>query len=116
LQALGIAVTSYIASLSNGGPAWSNRGVWAQHGYLITFEGLLSAVGKELGMIEGEHHPFYYIILSSYSQNAHQHIFSDASVAISMLRIVSVVLVSDDANSSPPPDQQRIPVLYSPFV
>ncbi len=27
--------------------------VWIRHGYLVTFEGLLSAVGKELGMIEG---------------------------------------------------------------
>ena len=53
-QALGVAVTSYMASLSDGGPAWSNGGVWARHGYLITFEGLLSSVGKELGMIEGE--------------------------------------------------------------
>ena len=55
-QALGIAVTSYLASLSDGGPACS-RGfgpVWAKHGYLLVFEGLLSAVGKELGMIEGE--------------------------------------------------------------
>ena len=43
-----------MASLSDGGPARSNGGVWARHGYLITFEGLLSAVGKELGMIEGE--------------------------------------------------------------
>ena len=54
-QALGIAVTSYLTSLSDGGPA--SRGyadVWVRHGYLITFEGLLSAVGKELGMIEGE--------------------------------------------------------------
>ncbi len=55
-QALGIAVTSYLASLSDGGPAWSQgyASVWVRHGYLITFEGLLSAVGKELGMIEGE--------------------------------------------------------------
>jgi hypothetical protein len=41
-QALGVAVTSYMASLSDGGPAWSNGGLWARHGYLITFEGLLS--------------------------------------------------------------------------
>lgn len=54
-QALGIAVTSYMASLSDGGPAMSKgfASVWIRHGYLITFEGLLSAVGKELGMIEG---------------------------------------------------------------
>jgi len=49
-------VTSYMASLSDGGPAMSKgcASVWVRHGYLITFEGLLSAVGKELGMIEGE--------------------------------------------------------------
>jgi hypothetical protein len=92
-QALGIAVTSYVASLSDGGPAWNNAGVWAKHGYLITFEGLLSAVGKELGMIE------------------------DASIAISMLSMVSLVLVSDDANlSTPTNQQQRIPVPHSPYV
>ena len=46
-----------MSSLSDGGPAFSRRehaAVWARHGYLVTFEGLLSAVGKELGMIEGE--------------------------------------------------------------
>lgn len=45
-----------MASLSDGGPAMSKgcASVWVRHGYLITFEGLLSAVGKELGMIEGE--------------------------------------------------------------
>jgi hypothetical protein len=92
-QALGIAVTSYVASLSDGGPAWNNAGVWAKHGYLITFEGLLSAVGKELGMIE------------------------DASIAISMLSMVSLVLVSDDANVRMPTNQQqRIPVPHSPYV
>lgn len=54
-QALGIAVTSYLTSLSDGGPAWRGyASIWAKHGYLITCEGLLSAVGKELGMIEGE--------------------------------------------------------------
>ena len=54
-QALGIAVTCYMSSLSDGGPASrGNASIWARHGYLITFEGLLSAVGKELGMIEGK--------------------------------------------------------------
>jgi len=104
-QALGIAVTSYMASLSDGGPAWSSssraKGYandWVRHGYLITFEGLLSAVGKELGMIE------------------------DASVAIAMLRMVSVVLAPDDNannNSTSPPSsnaKQRISVPYSPYV
>lgn len=49
-QALGIAMTSYLSSLSDGGPAWRGyANIWIRHGYLITFEGLLSAVGKELG-------------------------------------------------------------------
>jgi len=93
-QALGIAVTSYLASISDGGPAWRGHAdVWAKHGFLVTFEGLLSAVGKELGMIE------------------------DAAVAITMLRMVDVVLVSDsqapiDLGSAP----QRIPVPHSPYV
>jgi hypothetical protein len=95
-QALGIAVTSYLASLSDGGPGWRFANLWAKHGYLITFEGLLSAVGKELGMIE------------------------DASTAVEMLRMVSVVLVSDDSNnndgSAGSTSRQRIPVPFSPFV
>lgn len=45
-----------------------------------------------------------------------KNILSDASVAIAMLRMVSVVLLPDDANSIPPPSQQRIPVPHSPFV
>ena len=55
-----------MASLSDGGPAFSSRdhaAVWARHGYLVTFEGLLSAVGKELGMIEGELHMYTHILL-----------------------------------------------------
>jgi hypothetical protein len=44
---------------------------------LMMYEGLLSAAGKELGRIE------------------------DASVSIAMLRMVSVVLVADDATSVP---------------
>ena len=93
-QALGIAVTSYLASISDGGPAWRGYAdVWAKHGFLLTFEGLLSAVGKELGMIE------------------------DAAVAIAMLRMVNVVLVSDThvpTNGCSAP--QRIPVPHSPYV
>jgi len=92
-QALGIAVTSYLASLSDGGPAWRGyAAIWARHGYLLTYEGLLSAVGKELGMIE------------------------DASVAISMLRMASVVLMPDDLNSNNNGRKQRIPVPYSPYL
>jgi hypothetical protein len=55
-----------MASLSDGGPGWSNGEVWARHGYLITFEGLLSAVGKELGMIEGELSPVLIFALERY--------------------------------------------------
>jgi hypothetical protein len=67
-QALGVALSSYLTSVSNNSSAgWPE--VWVRHGYLITFEGLLSAAGKELGMIE------------------------DASVAIAMLRQVKVVMV-----------------------
>ncbi|KAL7512085.1 hypothetical protein ACHAXN_009042 [Cyclotella atomus] len=91
-QALGIAVTSYLVSLSDGGPAWKFANIWAQHGYLVTFEGLLSAVGKELGMIE------------------------DASTAIEMLRMVSVVLLPADNASSNNAQDHRIPVVHSPFV
>lgn len=73
-QALGIAVTSYMASLSDGGPAMSKgcASVWIRHGYLITFEGLLSAVGKELGMIEGVCLCYAFCSLTSYSSNPSQ--------------------------------------------
>lgn len=33
-----------------------------------------------------------------------------------MLRMVSVILVPDNTNSSPPSDQQRVPVTHSPCV
>jgi hypothetical protein len=74
-QALGIAATTYLGSLSD--PARTNSmspwpDVWKQYGYLLSFEGMLSAAGKELGMIE------------------------DAFVGIAMLRMVRVVLVRDD--------------------
>eukprot|EP00957_Ditylum_brightwellii_P119995 9157590-Ditylum_brightwellii.AAC.1 len=48
-QALGIAITSYLTSLSDASrvqAGWAD--LWVRHGYLITFEGLLSAAGKEL--------------------------------------------------------------------
>ena len=48
-QVLGIAIMSYHASISTETP-WA--ALWVRHGYLIQYEGLLSAVGKELGMIE----------------------------------------------------------------
>ena len=57
---MGIAVTSYMTSLGDGGPT-KCASVWARHGYLIAFEGLLSAVGNELGMIEGMLIPIYLL-------------------------------------------------------
>lgn len=71
-QALGIALTCYLSQVSDLSKAESGAAIWKQHGFLIAFEGLLSAAGKELGMIE------------------------DASIGICMLRMVSVVLVTDD--------------------
>jgi hypothetical protein len=94
-QALGIAVTSYLANLSDASHASKGFAqVWSRHGYLITFEGLLSAVGKELGMIE------------------------DASIAVQMLRKVNIVLVPDDSNisSSTIGARKRVPVPHSPYV
>jgi hypothetical protein len=88
-QALGIAVSSYLASLSDASKlqsAWPD--LWARHGYLISYEGMLSAAGKELGMIE------------------------DASVAISMLRNVTIVLIPDDGAASP----SRVPVPSSSYI
>lgn len=88
-QALGIAVSSYLTSLSDAAKLesmWPDY--WARHGYLITYEGMLSAAGKELGMIE------------------------DASVAISMLRMVRLVLVMDDGAAS----ASRVPVPSSPCL
>jgi hypothetical protein len=88
-QALGIAVSSYLTSLSDASKLesmWPD--FWARQGYLITYEGMLSAAGKELGMIE------------------------DASVAISMLRMVKLVLVPDDGATS----ASRVPVPSSPYL
>mmetsp|Transcript_835 Transcript_835/g.1327 ORF Transcript_835/g.1327 Transcript_835/m.1327 type:complete len:1214 (-) Transcript_835:218-3859(-) len=98
-QALGIAISSYLTAVSDSDRAakgWPS--LWAQHGYLVTFEGLLSAAGKELGMIE------------------------DASIGISMLRMVTVVLVSVDASAAQREgnveatcnQSQKVPVAYSP--
>jgi len=52
-QSLGLAVTSYLTSLSDTSKlnaGWPD--IWQRHGYMVCFEGLLSAAGKELGMIE----------------------------------------------------------------
>lgn len=85
-QALCTAVSSYLTSLSQP-THWPQ--VWAQHGYLVGFEGLLSAAGSELGMIE------------------------DAYVGISMLRAVSVVLAPAKENEMPP---NAVPVPDSPYL
>ncbi|CAB9500185.1 II inositol 3,4-bisphosphate 4-phosphatase [Seminavis robusta] len=90
-QALGIAVTSYLTSLSDVAlcqMGWPQ--LWARHGYLVSYEGLLSAAGKELGMIE------------------------DASVAISMLHMVKIVLVPDDNTTRG--DPARVPIPHSPLL
>ena len=96
-QALGIGLTSYLAHVSdaakvapsaNGG-GWPE--IWKRSGFLVTFEGLLSAAGKELGMIE------------------------DASVGIALLRMVSMVFVPDGAASSPT-QQSRVNVPHSPYL
>lgn len=89
-QALGIAVTTFLGSISNASKLqsiWSS--VWAQHGYLLSFEGLLSAAGKELGMIE------------------------DASVGIAMLRMVQILFVPDDGHSV---GSSRVIAPSSPYI
>jgi hypothetical protein len=88
-QALGIAVSSYLSSVSDGRVVQSKwPEYWTRHGYLVSFEGLLSAAGKELGMIE------------------------DASVAIDMLQNVRVVLVPDDGGAN----VNRCPVPHSLYL
>ena len=89
-QALGIATSSYLASLSDPVKCWQWPAQWAQNGYLVSFEGLLSAAGKELGMIE------------------------DASVGIAMLSMVNVVIVSD--NGSTAACESSVPVPKSPYL
>ena len=85
-QALGIAMTSFLASVCDPGKAKSNwPGIWAKHGFLVSYEGLLTAAGKELGMIE------------------------DASVGIAMLRRVHIVLSPDDGKMV----ADRVPVPFS---
>jgi hypothetical protein len=87
-QSLGLAVTSYLASLSDRSKCaagWPD--LWRMHGFMVCFEGLLSAAGKELGMIE------------------------DASVAIAMLRMVRVVLMPDSGIPS-----KAVYIPSSPFL
>jgi hypothetical protein len=89
-QALGIAVSSYLSSISDTVKMQSTwPEIWTRQGFLVSFEGLLSAAGKELGMIE------------------------DASVGIEMLRMVNVILVPDDGVSS---NAARVPVPHSPYI
>lgn len=88
-QSLGLALSSFLASLSDKNKCaagWPD--LWARHGFMVCFEGLLSAAGKELGMIE------------------------DASVAIAMLRMVHIVLVP--ADNGVPEGAVKIP--SSPFL
>jgi hypothetical protein len=86
-QALGIALTSFLANLSDTqkmSSGWAD--VWVKHGYLVCYEGLLSAAGKEKGMIE------------------------DASTGIGMLRMVTMQLVETEG----PEDKVVIP--NSPYL
>jgi hypothetical protein len=84
-QTLGISLTSYLTSICSSPDRCET---WVKHGYLVTFEGLLSSAGKELGMIE------------------------DASVGIAMMKAVSVVLVSSDA----PPPKKKVMIVNSPHL
>jgi hypothetical protein len=89
-QALGIAVSSYLSSISDSSKQQSTwPKIWCRHGFLVSFEGLLSAAGKELGMIE------------------------DASVGIDMLRMVRIILVPDDGAACSP---SRTPVPHSLYI
>jgi len=86
-QAVGLALTSFLANLSDApkvSAGWADA--WVKHGYLVSFEGLLSAAGKEQGMIE------------------------DASTGISMLRMVTIQIVETEG----PADKVLIP--NSPYL
>jgi len=93
-QALGIAVSLFLAHVSDLAKlqkaAWAD--MWVRNGFLVTFEGLLSAAGKELGMIE------------------------DAAVGIAMLRMVSVVFVTETNQVHPNEDDRRVPVTDSQYL
>eukprot|EP00980_Cylindrotheca_fusiformis_P017657 scaffold5529_cov117-Cylindrotheca_fusiformis.AAC.34 len=87
-QSLGLALSSYLTTISDiekCAAGWPD--IWRHHGYMVCFEGLLSAAGKELGMIE------------------------DASVAIKMLRMVRVVIMPDNGQPS-----KAVSVPGSPFL
>jgi len=68
-QALAIALTSYLSQISDKQKSQKFGKQWVEHGFLLTYEGMLSAAGKEMGMIE------------------------DASDSIDMLKGVKVKLV-----------------------
>jgi hypothetical protein len=89
-QALGIAVSSYLSALSDPVKLQGDQRPqqWVRHGYLVSYEGLLSAAGKELGMIE------------------------DASAGIDMLRLVRIVLVPDDGKIV----SSRVPIPFSAYL
>ena len=93
-QALGIALTLFLSHVSDLAKlqkaAWAE--LWAKHGFLITFEGLLSAAGKELGMIE------------------------DACVGISMLRMASIIFVTETNQVNPEKDDGRCDIIDSPYL
>jgi hypothetical protein len=89
-QALGVAVSSYLSALSDPDKLQGDQRPhqWVRHGYLVSYEGLLSAAGKELGMIE------------------------DASAGIDMLRLVRIVLVPDDGKFI----SSRVPSPFSAYL
>jgi len=69
-QALCQGVTAYLAALSDPNNASvASAQMWVTHGFLLCYEGLLSAAGKEMAMIE------------------------DASGALELLSLVDVVIV-----------------------
>ena len=93
-QALGIAISLLLAHVSDLAKlqkaAWAE--IWTKHGFLVTFEGLLSAAGKELGMIE------------------------DAAVGIAMLRMVSVVFVTENDQVNPSNPDRCFGIVDSPYL
>ena len=109
-QALSIAVSSFLSTFSNlVSRADCNKQTslmietWIKHGFLLCFEGLLSAAGKETGMIE------------------------DATVAINMLSMAGVMLVCDqkqndlldfgtDTTAKQEESERKIPVHGSQFI
>ena len=95
-QSLGLAVTSYLTSLSDTSKlnaGWPD--IWQRHGYMVCFEGLLSAAGKELGMIEDARYVSTSSMLSDVISLLMNRVPAFDSIAISMLRMVRIVLMPD---------------------